>query len=141
MDPLSVSASIAALAAICLQTAKIIKKTIETIKATKDDLYDILRQVSQMQVVLRRLEGLTKVLDKDRSQYILDVFDLDHCRGTIEEMESIVGKIEIGSRSTTRERIQASVKWVKHKSDAGRLVERLKQDKLDIMGALQMVTA
>ncbi|KAI9678560.1 MAG: hypothetical protein M1817_005617 [Caeruleum heppii] len=142
MDPLSISASVATLFVICLQITRLLKCTIEVLRGAKDFLFDLLREISHMQAVLKRLETLTRLMRSDQVSFLVDVFDIGRCQETIEEVRDIVQKIEpmtAGGQTVKRDKVWASVKWVSQRSGAQKLIERLQRDKLEIMGALQII--
>jgi hypothetical protein len=88
MDPLSVSASAAALLTICAQAVQILKRTIETLRIAKEFLLKLLSQTERVRLFLEQLRGLTKQLGH-RSEILLAYNDSGP-RETINELNSFV---------------------------------------------------
>ncbi|PQE12473.1 hypothetical protein CJF30_00002332 [Rutstroemia sp. NJR-2017a BBW] len=57
MDPLSISASAAGLITICLQTIKLLKRTIETLRHAKQFLMNLLSQTERLRGLALRVVG------------------------------------------------------------------------------------
>lgn len=92
MDPLSISASAAALITICVQTIQTITKTIETVKTAKRELLNILNETNRMRLLLEQLRGLTHQLGSKNNKILL-AFDKTGCEEILRELERLVDKL------------------------------------------------
>jgi hypothetical protein len=88
MDPLSASASAAALLTICVQAVQVLKKTIETLRNAKEFLLKLLNQTERVRLFLEQLRSLSKQLG-DRSDILLAYND-SAPRETINELNIFV---------------------------------------------------
>jgi hypothetical protein len=127
MDPLSVSASAAALLTICTQAVQILKRTIETLRKAKEFLLQLLSQTERVRLFLEQLRSLTKQLGR-RSEILLAYNDSGP-RETINELNSFVRNM---AQSTTWVRLRMLL----HQNTADRLVERLHRHEEEIMQVL-----
>lgn len=92
MDPLSISASAAALITICVQTVQIIKKTIETVKTVKMELLNVLNETNRMRLLLEQLRGLTHQLGSKNNKILL-AFDKTGCEEILGELKRLIDKL------------------------------------------------
>ena len=92
MDPLSISASAAALITICVQTVQIIKKTIETVKTAKRELLTVLNATNRTRLLLDQLRGLTHQLGSKNNKILL-AFDKIGCEEILDELKRLVDKL------------------------------------------------
>jgi Fungal N-terminal domain of STAND proteins len=92
MDPLSISASAAALITICVQTVQIIKKTIETVKTVKRELLNVLNETNRMRLLLEQLRGLTHQLGSKNNKILL-AFDKTGCEEILGELKRLIDKL------------------------------------------------
>lgn len=92
MDPLSISASAAALITICVQTVQIIKKTIETVKTAKRELLNVLNETNRMRLLLEQLRGLTHQLGTKNNKILL-AFDETGCEEILGELKRLIDKL------------------------------------------------
>lgn len=92
MDPLSISASAAALIMICVQTVQIIRKTIETVKTAKRELLNVLNETNRMRLLLEQLRGLTHQLGSKNNKILL-AFDKHGCEEILGELKRLVDKL------------------------------------------------
>jgi Fungal N-terminal domain of STAND proteins len=92
MDPLSISASAAALITICIQTVQIIKKTIETVKTVKRELLNVLNETNRMRLLLEQLRGLTHQLGSKNNKILL-AFDKTGCEEILGELKRLIDKL------------------------------------------------
>jgi hypothetical protein len=127
MDPLSVSASAAALLTICAQAVRILKRTIESLRKAKEFLLQLLSQTERVRLFLEQLRSLTKQLGH-RSEILLAYNDSGP-RETINELNSFVRNM---AQSTTWVRLRMLL----HQTTADRLVERLHRHEEEIMQVL-----
>ena len=91
MDPLSVSASAAALVTICVQTVQTLKRVIENLKGAKGVSLKLLSQTERVRLFLEQLRSLTKQVGT-RSEILLAYND-SAPRATINEFNALVHDI------------------------------------------------
>jgi SMC interacting uncharacterized protein involved in chromosome segregation len=92
MDPLSISASAAALITICVQTVQIIKNTIENVKTAKRELLNILNETNRMRLLLEQLRGLTHQLGSKNNKILL-AFNKTGCEEILGELKRLIDKL------------------------------------------------
>ncbi|KAK0810728.1 hypothetical protein LTR75_005456 [Friedmanniomyces endolithicus] len=92
MDPLSISASAVALITICVQSVKIIKNVIETVRTAKKELLKILNGTNRMRLLLDQLRGLTHQLGSKNNKILL-AFDPSGCEEILGQLKRLVDKL------------------------------------------------
>ncbi|KAK0935873.1 hypothetical protein LTR29_012572 [Friedmanniomyces endolithicus] len=92
MDPLSISASAVALITICVQSVKIIKDAIETVRTAKKELLKILNGTNRMRLLLDQLRGLTHQLGSKNNKILL-AFDPSGCEEILGQLKRLVDKL------------------------------------------------
>ncbi|KAK1073934.1 hypothetical protein LTR12_001341 [Friedmanniomyces endolithicus] len=92
MDPLSISASAVALITICVQSVKIIKNVIETVRTAKKELLKILNGTNRMRLLLDQLRGLTHQLGSKNNKILL-AFDPSGCEDILGQLKRLVDKL------------------------------------------------
>ena len=130
MDPLSVSASAAALITICVQAVRLIKSTVETLKNAKTLLLNLLNQTERMRLFLEQLRSLTHRLS-DRQDLALS-FNDRACKATISELQMLVQKI--GKIKTW-----VSLQILLNQSKSNDLLQRLKRHEEEIVTVLMFI--
>jgi len=131
MDPLSVSASAAALLTICAQAVQVIKRTIESLHKAKEFLLKLLSQTERLRLFLEQLRSLTKQLGT-RSEILLAYNDSGP-RATINDLNNFVRDM---AQRTTWVRLRVLL----HQNAADKLVERLHRHEEEIMQVLLSIT-
>ncbi len=130
MDPLSVSASAAALITICVQAVRLIKTTVETLKNAKTLLLSLLNQTERMRLFLEQLRSLTHRLG-DRQDLALS-FNDRACKATVSELQMLVQRI---GRSKT----WVSLQVLLNQSKSNDLLQRLKRHEEEIVTVLMFI--
>jgi len=92
MDPLSVSASAAALVAILVQSVRLIKTAIETIKKAANELGKLLNRTERFRLLLEQLRSLTHQLG-NRNNSLLLLFNDSECHETTRKLSALVGQV------------------------------------------------
>lgn len=132
MDPVSLSASAAALITICVQAVKVLKQTIETVRNAKSLLLRLLSQTERIRIFLEQLRALTTQLGP-RAGILLN-FNYSGPKETINELHVFVQRI-----AQTPPLIR--VKVLLNQSAADRFIERLHRHEEEIMQTLISVAA
>lgn len=132
MDPLSVSASAVALITICVQTVKVLKQTIETIRNAKSFLLRLLSQTERIRIFLEQLRALTIQLGC-RAGILLN-FNDSGPKETINELHDFV-------QSIAQTPALIRIKVLLNRSTADSFVARLHRHEEEIMQTLLSVAA
>jgi hypothetical protein len=131
MDPLSITASATAIVTICIQTVRLLERTIETIKNARPLLVKLLSHVERVRLLLEQLRGLTTQLGAKGGALLLYFNDKD-TRETMTELKTLVKGIrEAGSF--------VGLQVLMKKSKADSLCERLKEHEGEIVTVLLSV--
>lgn len=132
MDPVSLSASAAALITICVQAVKVMKQTIETIRNAKSFLLKLLSQTERIRIFLEQLRALTAQLGP-RAGILLN-FNDSGAKETINELHLFV-------QSIAQTPALLRIKVLLNRSAADHFVERLHRHEEEIMQTLLSVAA
>ncbi|KAF6219811.1 hypothetical protein HO133_003636 [Letharia lupina] len=132
MDPVSLSASAAALITIFVQAVKVLKQTIETIRNAKSFLLRLLSQTERIRIFLEQLRALTAQLGP-RAGILLN-FNDSGPKETINELHAFV-------QSIAQTPALIRIKVLLNRSAADHLVERLHRHEEEIMQTLLSVAA
>jgi len=132
MDPLSVTASAAALITICFKAVQAIKSVIERLRKAKAFLTVLLSQTEKVRLYLEQLRGLSKQLGP-RSGILL-AFDDSGPKTTIEELHAFALKMA-HNPSWVQVRVLLS------QSTADKLLARLQRHENEISQVLISITA
>lgn len=130
MDPLSISASVATVIAIFIQTVRLMKKTVETFKNAKLLLQELLSQTQRMRLLLEQLRSLTHQLGSQSTLSL--IFNDSACIETINELKKLVTRIA-NKNSWINFRQQS------HQNEANKLVAKLHRHEVEIVTLLQFV--
>ena len=132
MDPVSLSASAVALITLCVQTVKVLKQTIETIRNAKSFLLRLLSQTERIRIFLEQLRALTAQLGP-RAGFLLS-FNDSGPKETINELHVFV-------QSIAQTPALIRIKVLQNRSTADHFVERLHRHEEEIMQTLLLVAA
>ena len=137
MDPLSVSASAAGLATVCLQIVSTIKKTIETMKKARQALLDLLSRTERLRLFLERLRSLAQQLTNHSDRLLLD-FNENGCYVTVDELRALVDEIASKTASAAA-RFWTSLQWLSYQSRAGALLTKIRGHEEEISSVLLLI--
>ena len=132
MDPVSLSASAAALITICAQAVKVLKQTIETVRNAKGFLLRLLSQTERIRIFLEQLRTLTAQLGP-RAGILLN-FNDSGAKQTINELQIFV-------QSIAQTPALIKIKVLLNRSTADHFVGRLHRHEEEIMQTLLSVAA
>ena len=132
MDPVSLSASAAALITICTQAVKILKQTVETVRNAKSLLLRLLSQTERIRIFLEQLRALTAQLGPRAG--ILLAFNDSGAKETINELHAFV-------QSIAQTPALIKIKVLLNRSAADQFVARLHRHEEEIMQTLLSVAA
>ncbi|KAM3074467.1 hypothetical protein ACMFMG_002729 [Clarireedia jacksonii] len=138
MDPLSISASAAGLITICLQTIKILKQTIETLKHAKQFLIDLLSQTERVRLFLEQLRGLAvRAIGADGEGIgkLVVAFDEEGVKRTLREMREWVDEMVGGGG------VGMAVRVLMGKGKGEGLLGRLRRHEEEILGVVLWICA
>lgn len=142
MDPLSISASAAGLITICLQTIKLLKRTIETLRHAKQFLIDLLSQTERVRLFLEQLRGLAvRVVGAEGEGgaggivKLVTAFDENGVKSTLGELGEWVNEV-VGSGG-----VGMAVRVLIGKGKAEGLLGRLRRHEEEILGVVMWICA
>lgn len=127
MDPISLSASAAALLTIFVQSVRLIKDTAEKMKNAKPLLIKLLHQTERMRLHLEQLRSLAHQLG-GRSSLLL-AFNDSACKETVKELHALVEQI-------AKAKTSMGLKLVVNQSAVNKLSQRLRGHEEEIVMVL-----
>lgn len=138
MDPILGYQLSTELSAVCISVARVIKKTIETMKNTKRDLAALLYYTERMRNMLELLRVFCEQVMVGAHKSIQFVLDDTRCRSTVKDLEELAQKIEEKRISNS---LLGSLQWVQFQKKAVHMVHELAEQENAIVNALVMIAA
>ncbi|KAF8536865.1 hypothetical protein BDD12DRAFT_982502 [Trichophaea hybrida] len=144
MDPLSATASIVGVLALCVQVSNFLHTTIETIRDAPKAASNLLSRTNSVRLLLKQLQACSIRLRPEQLQ-LIDSTGIARCEETVTALSTLVteasrkssGKADRGGATSSE--LWAALKWLISKSDVEKLVEKMEKHIQDLSVILVMI--
>jgi hypothetical protein len=139
VDPISATEIALHGISICISAGKLIRKTIEDIKRVKDDLIKLVQEIERHRNVFSLLKSMTRELLRTPFKDMELAIDRTQILNTLDELQ-IVAKT-VAETSQKSGQLLSGIHWSFKKTQAEKLVVRLKAEQAQLMAVVSMINA
>lgn len=139
MDPCTASEIAIVGISICLHAGKLLKKTIEDVKNVKQDLLKLVAETERYRNVLGLLKVMTRELLRTKFKDLKLAIDPDKMQETLEAVRQVSSSIAAAEQKSGQ--LFAGMNWTLKKSEAERLVDRLRKEQTALMEVVVFINA
>lgn len=139
VDPLTASELASTGISICLHAAKGLKKLVENIKNVKKDLVELVREMERYRTVLGLLKVMTRELLRTKFKDMELGINREEVMATLKTIHRVSNSIAATEQKSGQ--IMAGINWTFKKSEAERLVVKLRKEQEELMVVVGLINA
>jgi hypothetical protein len=138
MDPLSITLAVISLSKLCKTVVKILKNVLETMKRSRQTLFDLISETERIRLLLDSLRELARQLQNQGKTSALFAFDSSGCEKIILDVQRFTETLADAGRSFE---LWRTFVWSRYVGRADSLLMRLKKQEDHINSVLMVAAA